>query len=175
MAGRRPDQNERAIWRAAMRDVRPLAGGAEIPIESPSAPMADAPRRARDAKPGRPNPADAPLPMLAHGAAPGLDRRNAERLKRGQLPIEARLDLHGMTQKEAHRALESFLARAHEAGRRCVLVVTGKSGVLRSAVPRWLNEQPTRPRLIAFMPARPKDGGEGALYVLLRRPRPREG
>jgi DNA-nicking Smr family endonuclease len=101
------------------------------------------------------------------------------------MPIEARIDLHGMTQTEAHRALDSFLARAHCDGRRCVLVITGKglrkpaedegyggeTGILRSAVPRWLNEAPNRARILAFAWAQPNHGGGGALYVLLRRHR----
>ena len=118
-----------------------------------------------------------PFPPLAPDASPGLDRRTAERFRGGGLPIEARLDLHGMTQEEAHRALDAFLARAARAEKRCVLVITGKGGrssgggVLRAAVPRWLNEAPNRARLLAFTPARPQHGGAGALYLLLKRRR----
>lgn len=117
------------------------------------------------------------LPPLAADASPGLDRRTAERLRRGALAIDGRLDLHGMTQEEAHRALDAFLARAAQAGKRCVLVITGKGGrslgdgVLRAAVPRWLNEAPNRGRLLAFAPAQPQHGGAGALYLLLKRRR----
>jgi DNA-nicking Smr family endonuclease len=99
----------------------------------------------------------------------GLDRRTAERLRRGELPIEARLDLHGLTQEEAHAALGRFLGRAHGAGQRCLLVITGKGAVLREAVPRWLAEGETRARILASSPAQPRHGGGGALYVLLRR------
>ncbi len=80
-----------------------------------------------------------------------------------------------MTQAEAHRALTAFVVGQQAAGRRCVLVITGKgsakgrAGILRAAVPRWLNEPPNRERVLAFDFARPRDGGEGALYVLLRR------
>lgn len=106
----------------------------------------------------------------------GIDRRQALRLKRGQLAIEARLDLHGMTQAEAHRELASFVARHHAAGKRVLLVVTGKgtregTGVLRAAVPRWLAEPALRDRVLATRPAVPRDGGDGALYILLRRTR----
>lgn len=93
-----------------------------------------------------------------------------------------------MTQDKAHRALADFIARAAHDGLRCVLVITGKGlrklggeedgriraddlGILRNAVPRWLNESPTRARILAFGAAQPKDGGGGALYVLLRRGR----
>jgi DNA-nicking Smr family endonuclease len=92
------------------------------------------------------------------------------------LRIEARLDLHGLTQAEAHHTLGAFLADAQRRERRCVLIITGKGGVgrggvLRAAVPRWLNEAPNRTRVLAFAPAKLKDGGAGALYVLLRRQR----
>ncbi|HEV8677802.1 MAG TPA: Smr/MutS family protein [Stellaceae bacterium] len=103
----------------------------------------------------------------------GLDRASAQRLKRGRYPVEATLDLHGLTQDEAHRALSRFVAGARAAGRRCVLVVTGhgrtSGGVLKSAVPRWLDEPGLRPHLLARAPAQPKDGGTAALYLLLRR------
>jgi DNA-nicking Smr family endonuclease len=172
MKGRRPKGEERALWRAAMREVAPLGNRAAEPAEPPPPPPAPAPRRAAAARPAI---RAASLPALTADAAPGLDRRSAERLRRGALPIEARLDLHGMTQEEAHRALGAFLVRAEAAGRRCVLVITGKGtrggGVLREAVPRWLNEQPNRERLLAFAWAQPKDGGGGALYLLLRRAR----
>jgi DNA-nicking Smr family endonuclease len=105
----------------------------------------------------------------------GVDRANAERLKRGKHPVEARLDLHGMTQTEAHRALEIFIRSSRAAGRRCVLVITGRGsvggGVLRAAVPRWLDEPAFRPHLLAIATAQPRDGGAGALYVMLRRTR----
>ncbi|MGH6981326.1 MAG: Smr/MutS family protein [Stellaceae bacterium] len=110
------------------------------------------------------------------GTNGGIDRRQELRLKRGQLPVEARLDLHGMTQAEAHRALAAFVARGHAAGKRTLLVVTGKgtregTGVLRAAVPRWLTEPALRDRVLSIAPAVPRDGGGGALYVLLRRAR----
>jgi DNA-nicking Smr family endonuclease len=98
-------------------------------------------------------------------------------LKRGLHPIEARLDMHGMTQAEAHRALAAFIHRSHDAGRRCVLVITGRGfgpsgpGVLKVAVPRWLEEAGLRQHILAIAPVRPRDRGAGALYVLLRRHR----
>ncbi len=124
-----------------------------------------------------PPPKPAALPPLAPGAPAGLDKHTAQRLKRGQLAIDGRIDLHGMTQAEAHRALTAYLERAQGAARRCVLVITGKGrvseegGVLRAMVPRWLNAPANRARVLAITPAQPKDGGAGALYVLLRRKR----
>jgi DNA-nicking Smr family endonuclease len=107
----------------------------------------------------------------------GIDRSNSERLKRGLHKIEARLDLHGMTQTEAHRALAAFIGRSHDAGRRCVLVITGRGlgpdgpGILKGAVPRWLQEPELRQHVLAMAPAQPRHGGAGATYLLLRRVR----
>jgi DNA-nicking Smr family endonuclease len=164
MTRRKPSGDERALWLAAMRGVARRVPGEE----SPAPPLAELP----------PVPRQEPLAPAAteRPTTPGLDRRRAERLKRGQLRPEARLDLHGMTQDEAHRALAGFLSRAQEAGQRSVLVITGKGGsgrggVLRDAVPRWLAEAPHRGLVLAIAPAQPRDGGAGALYVLLRRRR----
>ena len=112
------------------------------------------------------------------------DHRLAGRLRRGQLPIEGTLDLHGMTQAEARRDLTEFVADGRRKGARCLLVVTGKGsrsgtddwgrpspGVLREAVPRWLNLSPLRDSVLAFAAARPQHGGDGAFYLLLKRQR----
>jgi DNA-nicking Smr family endonuclease len=115
------------------------------------------------------------MPPLARFA--GIDRANAERLKRGLHRIEARLDLHGMTQREAHEALSAFIAASRDLGRRCVLVITGRGlgqngpGVLKSSVPRWLEEPQLRRHILAIAPAQPEHGGSGAAYLLLRRRR----
>ena len=118
------------------------------------------------------------LPELSHEVKVGLDKKNAKKLKKGQHRIEGRLDLHGMTQDQAHTALIDFTESSYQLGKRCVLVITGKGfkskgsiGVLRSAVPRWLNEEPNRTRVLAFSYAIAKDGGEGALYVMLKKKR----
>jgi len=177
---------DRDLWRQVTRGLRPLAkrpsapAPGEVPpqVENtggppvPSAPSRK-PRRPRPpaAEPGPP----APPPELEHGRSAGLDRRSALRLRRGQHPIDGRIDLHGMTQAAAERALDAFLADSQAAGRRCVLVITGKGttteggGVLRREVPRWLNRAPNRARVLGFDYALPRDGGQGALYVLLRR------
>jgi DNA-nicking Smr family endonuclease len=154
---RAPSEDERALWRAALANVKPLPGRPAPPPVPPATPAATAAEPAAPAAPKR--------------AGRGLDRRTAERLKRGEMPIEARLDLHGMTEAEAHTALHRFLARSHAAERRCVIVITGKGAVLRAAVPRWLEEGGTRERILAATPAQPRHGGGGALYVLLRRVR----
>lgn len=152
-----------------MRGVKPLAPrpalpAAHKPAEKP-APAAPPAAAATQSAP--------PQPPLTVDRPAGYDRANAERLRRGRHPLEARLDLHGMTQEQAHRALLHFIPAARAAGHRCVLVITGRGsaggGVLRQAVPRWLEEPGLRPHLLAVAPARPRDGGSGALYLLLRR------
>jgi DNA-nicking Smr family endonuclease len=172
MAPRRPSDAERALWRDAIRDVSPLGSAPPLVAEAVPAPAAPP-----VATPPAASPAVAPhRPAGPTGA--GLDRRSAQRLKRGQMAVEARLDLHGMTQAQAHGALLRFLARAHDDGLRAVLIITGKGGgkgsgegVLRRAVPLWLAESECRARVIGTAAAQPKDGGTGALYVLLRRRR----
>jgi DNA-nicking Smr family endonuclease len=123
------------------------------------------------------------LQPLSHGAAPGVDRRTAERLRRGQIEPEAEIDLHGHRIADARRALAAFLEAASNQGLRSVLVITGKglrSGLeegvmprelLRDQVPAWLNEPANRARVLAFTYAQPRHGGRGALYVLLRKKR----
>ncbi|MCX4199043.1 Smr/MutS family protein, partial [Methylobacterium organophilum] len=101
-------------------------------------------------------------------------------LRRGRLAIEARIDLHGMVQAEAHAALTGFLLRARAAGHSYVLVVTGKGGpgyadafsergVLRRSVPHWLRGPDLRGIVLGFEEAARHHGGGGALYVRLRR------
>ncbi len=112
-----------------------------------------------------------PLPIQV-GSAPGVDKRTTEKLRRGKMEIEGRLDLHGHNQEGAHRALYAFIDASHAQGKRCVLVVTGKGrGILQSGVPRWLNEPGLRQKVLSVEYAQQKDGGTGALYILLRRHR----
>lgn len=185
--------DETALWRRVAETTMPLPGRKVIEPDSA------APKRKRPPPPGpavRPKPPQPekreqpPLPELAPGIAAGLDRRTAERLRRGQFTVEARLDLHGHTQAAAHRAVGAFIREAHTTGRRCVLVITGKgapkgevefdpeagpggreTGVLRRMVPQWLNGPELRPLVLGIATAQPKDGGAGALYVLLKRQR----
>lgn len=106
-----------------------------------------------------------------------LDLRAAERMFRPHPRIEASLDLHGMTQAQAHHAVTAFLERQQARGARHVEIITGKGregeGALRTNLPRWLNGAALRPLITAIAHAEPKKGGEGALHVLLRRHRDR--
>jgi DNA-nicking Smr family endonuclease len=117
-------------------------------------------------------------------AVPNMDRRNFDRLRKGRMKVEAKLDLHGMTLTEAHPALSGFVRKAHQDGKRLLLVITGKGktgtddgvmprqrGLLRHQVPQWLNQSPLSPLILQVVPAQQRDGGQGALYVYLRRSR----
>jgi DNA-nicking Smr family endonuclease len=182
---------DRRLWWHVTQTVSPLPGrpvverpDAELPakaareaaVEEPAAaptgevrrlihkPQADRPRHRHQS--------------LMPGELDGVDRRLGQRLKRGQLPIEATLDLHGHRRDDAHGELVGFLAWAQARGFRCLLVITGKGrrtpldeerAVLKAMLPRWLNEPSSRNRVLAFAHARPQHGGEGAFYVLLRK------
>jgi DNA-nicking Smr family endonuclease len=184
--GRRLKDEEAALWKHIARDVTPLPDRdqhqAEPEDEKPLPAPAPPPKKRRVAKPQSAPPPVAPprpaLPELDPAAPAGLDKRTAQRLKRGQLGIEARIDLHGMTQEQAHATLSRFIRESRMAGRRSVLVITGKGsvksgegGVLRQMTPRWLNEPTLRRHIVAISQAQQKDGGQGALYVLLKRRR----
>lgn len=180
----------RRARRAAAAPAEPEAPSAAALPEPPPPPPRKRGRVPADvpAAPSPPVPAGpAALGDHAQGAAPGLDRRTQLRLRRGQIPIEARIDLHGLSRERAHAGLNSFIARQAALGRRCVLVITGKgrpdwqrtawgteereTGVIRRALPGWLGDHPNKDRVLAFAPAQPQDGGSGAWYVLLRRRR----
>jgi DNA-nicking Smr family endonuclease len=184
-AERALSKDEAELWQQVTGDVSPLpeshdlvdhpesgpAAPSDKPLDTPSEENSDVPPPPPVAPPAPP-PSRAE-PALTHGHAPGLDRRTQINLRR----VKARIDLHGMTQEQAHGALGDFLADSQAAGRRSVLVITGKgrgkdgggTGILREAVPKWLNEGANRGMIRAFSHAQPKDGGEGALYVLLKR------
>jgi DNA-nicking Smr family endonuclease len=117
--------------------------------------------------------------------SPNMDKRNFDRLKKGKLQVDGRIDLHGMTLAEAHPALNGFVRDAHSSGKRLLLVITGKGrtaqpdiaglvsrrGVLKQQVPQWLAMAPLSPLVLQVTQATQKHGGAGAFYVYLRRQR----
>lgn len=131
--------------------------------------------------------AAAPKPKLRksiRAGQGGLDGNTTEKLKRGQIAPGARIDLHGMTESRAHDALLAFLIRAQKRGLRLVLVITGVGnpgraedaewtraahGVLKTMVPRWLKEKEFAALIMGSGPAHRRHGGDGALYVYLRK------
>ncbi len=169
---RAPSAEERELFEAAFKDVTPLR------VQPPAKPT--------PLKPMLP----APPPPTRRNQPSGLDGRTAERLKRGALTPEARLDLHGMTETAAHRALTTFVRGASVRGLRLVIVVTGKGakptapdepfdleldrrtrGVLKTMTPRWLGEPALADLVADVRSAHRKHGGTGALYVYLRKSR----
>jgi DNA-nicking Smr family endonuclease len=114
---------------------------------------------------------------------PQLDLRTEQKLRRGKITIDARLDLHGYTQQQAHQELTRFLLRCYGAGFRCVLIITGKGiknldkpeeqtrGVLNRNVPRWIMDPPLKDIVLKYSIATIKDGGSGAYYIYLKRKR----
>jgi len=184
MARRPISEEERALWQSIAKTATPLKRRRKSEPK-PAVATTEKPTPKPKAK-AKPAPQSLPLPPatapakpheLSHGLSVGIDKRQAERFRGGRLPIEGRIDLHGRTQQQAHDDLRAFLADAHADGKRCVLVITGKgmtaskSGVLKENVPRWLNEPGLRRHVLAFDYAERQHGGEGALYVLLKRER----
>ena len=179
------DDDDTDLFRRALSDAAPLKRRRPQPSEKKA--VAAKPKPAKKpvkSKPMITPPVAAPRPVARPTPPPdiaasdyaGVDRRTAERFRRGKLPIEGRLDLHGLYQDAAQDALTRFITDSAASGRRMVLVITGRgsregSGVLRERLPQWLNQPPCRAHVLAFTPARPEHGRDGAFYVLLRRKR----
>jgi DNA-nicking Smr family endonuclease len=179
--------DEIALWSHVTRQITPLSGRVSEPEPEPEivppAPLQAPPLpspKVKEAKQSRP--AIAPQPSLPPLAP--LERRLRQRLSRGDHPVDAVIDLHGMRQDEAHTALIRFIRSAQAQRFSVVLVVTGKGGsgpvtdgryeergILRRMVPHWLRMPEMRGCIIGFETAERHHGGEGALYVRIRRPK----
>ncbi|WP_296706728.1 Smr/MutS family protein [Rhodoblastus sp.] len=183
---RRLSRDELALWRHATADVKttrdrirsepePAPPAPEPPVAPPVASPVRTPPRAPDEKPKPPA-----LPPLAP-----LERRMKRRLSAGKAQVDDVIDLHGLTQAQAHRALNNFLWRSAENGAKLVLVITGKGapagdaerydserGVLRRNAPHWLRTPELRAIVLSIEEAARPHGGSGALYVRLRRRSP---
>lgn len=191
MRRRRLSPEEAELWRRVTETTVPLhsepANDAQPALPSaPAEPVAAAPlpavplRRRPATEPAvRVDFAPDPHTALAE-ATPHMDRRRFERLRRGRMEPEARIDLHGMTQERAHAALTGFILGAQATGLRLVLVITGKGregdplaphrrGALRHAAPHWLAAPPLGAKILQVAPAHFRHGGGGAYYVYLRR------
>lgn len=166
------------LWKAFTRDIEPIHD-ASLSDDLMSEIMAE-PLRPILSKKSK----TVSLPVAAASLsavpvqAPQLDARTELRLRRGQMPIDGRLDLHGCTQEQAHRLLHDFVTGAHGRGKRCLLVITGKGGrsgdgegILKQRVPQWLSLPPLREIVLKVFQAAPQHGGSGAAYVYLKRTR----
>ena len=174
-------EEDRALWDSVAKQVKPLRKRQRASKPSVASTEADskvAPKPAASLKPVVPARIVAPSKPEPPPLAP-IGRRERSHLSRGRKEIDARLDLHGMTQTRAHRALFGFLQRAHHDGLTFVLIITGKGkmgaeserGVLRRQVPQWLSLPEFRSLVVGFEEAHIGHGGEGALYVRVRRVR----
>lgn len=188
---RRLSDEERALWLKVAESVSPMKverrvaakpkPQPRVPADPPADPAGEAvpppPRKRTTVRPSGPV---AAVPVTVSLAKPHLapvERKTERRLARGAMDIDARLDLHGLRQDAAHRALRGFIVGAQKRGARIVLVITGKgrtgdgdeAGVLRRAVPRWLEAPDLRPLVVGVSVAHRSHGGDGALYVQIRR------
>lgn len=163
---------DRILWERVVRTTIPLKGRA-LPEQVP-----EASARAKVEPPEPDLATTRPIPVFARRTKPHqsrLDEPTHTKLAKGKLQIAGRIDLHGLTQGEAHGLLHSFLHRAHLAGLRHVLVITGKGtsvggdGILRQAVPHWFATPAFRSLVSAYDFAHQSHGGTGAIYVRLRR------
>ncbi|MFT4715424.1 MAG: DNA-nicking Smr family endonuclease [Paracoccaceae bacterium] len=188
-------EDEQALWhRAVEKTTRlkvPLAAFAQV-LESPQNRPLPSPDLLRPFQIGQI--ANAPkvlkrltpdLGMNNAPTSPNMDKRNFDRLKKGKLAVDGKIDLHGMTLAQAHPALNGFIRAAHGSGKRLLLVITGKGkivddsdgfmptrrGILKQQVPQWLAMAPLAPMILQVTQATQKHGGGGAFYVYLRRQR----
>jgi DNA-nicking Smr family endonuclease len=170
---KRPLRHEElALWAKVAATIRPAAGRV-IPI-APVVAEAEA-KPAKPARPGEKKPAPQPkaAPGPKNNALPSIEPGRMRRLTRERDDLGPRLDLHGLTQDEARARLIGFLRRAHEDGWRAAMVITGKGsrgdGVLRRYTPEWLASPELRDIVAGVAEAHRRHGGEGALYVALKR------
>lgn len=184
--GNGDDEEDEALWAHVARSVTPIdRDDVRMPSAArPEKPVKSVQRRLQDSA----SPVStASSPPEKPAALPGLDHRTAERFRRGKMPIEAVLDLHGMNVSEAYPAFIRFVRDCHGRGLRCVLVITGKGrrrgdsgggdpfapapGILRRSLPGWAEDPALAGLILRLSPARPQHGGNGAFYLLLRRTR----
>ncbi len=187
-------EDDREVWQKVAKTVEKTAqetfGDLIGQDNGPTDTAADYERVPRFAFKPRQEPAISvdlvPAPAEALRAAPRqMDRKNFDRLRKGKMVPDRKIDLHGMTADVAHAVLVRVLLSAHSDGARLVLVVTGKGrgsadhegfaperrGVLRRALPEWLRQAPLADKVVQVLPAHRRHGGDGAFYVYLRRKR----
>lgn len=193
--GRHVTPDEAALWRHATHSLarvkaKPRVTARAADAASPRSSAADA-GRAKPRRPAPPKPLAPPAPTAARKTAPlaEFDRRAFRQVASGKVAIDARLDLHGLQRGDAQLRLRAFLAESWAKGRRVLLVITGKGaeaetkdhlagmlgrperGVLRRSVPQWLEDPEFRTIVLSYATASLRHGGDGAIYVRLRKAR----
>ena len=174
---RRLTPAERDLWDQVAATVKPRrVRAAPEPHHTPPPPASALPKPVKRRTALKPHPAPEPQAVLRPAPSPfdvtGLDGKRAARLRKGELPIDARIDLHGHTQDTAHREVVDFILRQAALGARCVLIITGKgrlgAGVLRARLFDWIADPDLRPFIAGYATAHPRHGGSGAVYLFLR-------
>lgn len=176
-----PEDESKNLWQHVIKDVRPLknkTGIVQIEDSIQAKPAV--------AQSSPPTQTDRPVTAKSDQffKTGGLDRRTEQKLKQGKMPIEGRLDLHGLTLEEAHQEVRKFIRLYYQSGKRCVLIITGKGeaseqgawyegsrGQIRRNFRHWLDDADLKPLILSVSAARRDHGGGGAFYVLLRRQR----
>jgi len=170
---------EQLLWRHVTRHVRPYHPpdrniAASEPPTTHSTPASAHTSSYEENTQGR---KPQQLSPGAIGITPNIDRRTSTKFKRGKLPIDGRIDLHGLTLRQAHSEFTAFVNSAYDRQARCLLVITGKGGAgekvgkIRRELPHWINSPTLRSLVLAATEAQIRDGGSGAFYVLLKRKR----
>jgi DNA-nicking Smr family endonuclease len=160
------------LWEIVTRNITPFRKKPPEPIIEVSPPPI-----IKKPVPLLPVASIAPATLQKKPPGPGLDRSSQEKLRRGKMPIDARLDLHGLPGSSARLAVMEFLSNGYRQGWRCVLIITGKGGkrdgdgILRQSLPHWLEDPAIKALVLSMQPAQPHHGGGGAFYILIRRQR----
>jgi DNA-nicking Smr family endonuclease len=171
MSGKRSlSDDEIEVWTTVTRSIKPLKKPRRV-VKTETATTSPSRKATPKLAAAKPHAVPVRRPPEPPAAAAPLTRREKQRAARGHDAIDARLDLHGHTQSEAHTALLRFLRRASAGDMRLVLVITGKSGVLRQQVPMWLATPELRALVISTGAAAINHGGDGAIYIRVRRGR----
>lgn len=170
---------EAALWNRVVDTAVPLRRRQPNVVESAKKPTAESGKKKGPRPAPSPNGPASDERVQRPPPAPNpdqIDRRTVRRIARGAISLDGRLDLHGLTQAQAHERLMDFMGHAQESGLRTVLVITGKGagdgterGVLKRALPQWLSTSPLRNMVLGYEIARREHGGSGAYYVRLRR------
>lgn len=196
--GRTVTDDEARLWQHATRSLEPVKAKPRIGAVSPAPAFPPPPRTNQQApaalaigkaRVAPPKPAAIAKPK-SHPPVPlaDFDRRKARQIASGRIEVDARIDLHGLYQRDARGSLRAFLFAAHAKGHKTVLVITGKGGgaeepadglgalmgerqrgVIKRNVPHWLEEPDLRAMVLSYTQAGPRHGGSGALYVRLRK------
>ncbi len=170
MSKRLPTAEEKALWRETNKFTRKKQPD-EVAEEAVETAVVTPSLRRGSAVTIPPKPADVTPPHYSELTP--LPAREAKKRRAPHPAVQATLDLHGLTRAEAHGQVRAFLARAHRAGRRHVVIITGKGraseGVLRQELPHWLNDAPLRPLIASIFYAPDREGGTGVMHVLLKK------